>query len=265
MRPTFTGMIRGIRDSRGLAWQLFLRNLKSQYRQTFLGYLWLILPTAAVTLLWLFLHAQSVATYRGEVPYALFLLIGMLWWQLFADSVQAPLKIVAASQAMLLQVNFPRESLIMAGLLEALFSFAVRLSVTLVLVLGVGWSINPSWNQIVVGGATIVTMGTAIGVLLVPIGMLYKDIDRSLTILLQFWMYLTPVVYEVPGSKLGQWLVAVNPVAVPLTAARDGFLGGQTEQWFVLGTWFLLFLVLIFLGWVIYRVSMPIIIERMTG
>lgn len=265
MRPRFRRMLRDLMDSRELAGQLFLRNLRAQYRQTFLGYIWLVVPTVATTLLWLFLRAQNVATYQGETSYALFLLIGLLWWQLFADSIQSPIRIVSASQAMLLQVNFPKESLILAGVFEALFGFLVRLLVTVVLIVGVGWLLNPLLWQAFLSGISIVLMGTAIGVLLVPMGMLYKDIDRSLTLILQFWMYMTPIVYELPTGRTGEWLVLLNPIAAPLMAARDGVLGAPTEHWLMISMWFLLFVMISYLGWVIYRVSMPIIIERMTG
>ena len=257
-------MFADLLSARGLAWQLFVRNLRAHYRQTLLGYVWVIVPPLAITVLWVFLQSQNVVTYRGETPYVVYLLTGMLWWQLFAEAVQAPMRIVAASQAMLTQVNFPRESLLLAGLLETLFNFLVRLLVLLLVLVLTDQLRMPEWVVLALGGAGLLVTGSAFGLWMVPLGMLYRDVDKGMNILLQFWLYLTPVVYLQPPGVAGRWQVVLNPAAQLLIMARDGSLG-------VLGyvpltglIWLAVGVAALFVGWMLYRIAMPVIIERMS-
>jgi len=49
-----------LRISPSVAWSLFLRNLRVQYRQTWLGYFWLLLPPLATTLTWVYLNSANI-------------------------------------------------------------------------------------------------------------------------------------------------------------------------------------------------------------
>ena len=74
---------------RGLAWRLFLRDLRAGYRQTLLGYVWAFLPPLVAAATFIFLQSQGIT--RIEVvgiPYAAFALMGTLLWQIFVDVEQ---------------------------------------------------------------------------------------------------------------------------------------------------------------------------------
>src|SRR5258705_4599679 len=109
-------MLRDLAASRELAWRLLVRNISSRYRHTMLGYLWAFLPPVLNTLVFVFLQKAGYFTVgQTGVPYALFLLAGLILWQAFSDAINAPLKMVQQSYSVLTKVNFPRESLIIAG------------------------------------------------------------------------------------------------------------------------------------------------------
>src|SRR5258707_9012729 len=120
-------MRRDLAASRELAWRLLVRNISSRYRNTMLGYLWAFLPPVLNTLVFVFLQKAGYFTVgQTQVPYPLFLLSGLILWQVFTDSINAPLRMFHQSYSILTKVNFPRESLIIAGVGEVLFGFLVR-------------------------------------------------------------------------------------------------------------------------------------------
>ena len=120
-------MLHDLAASRELAWRLFVRNVSARYRQTFLGYTWAVLPPLLTTLVFVCLHqAGFFSVEKTSVPYGLFVLSGMTFWQLFADALQAPMRMVSQSAPMLTKVRFPREALILAAAGEVLFAFAIR-------------------------------------------------------------------------------------------------------------------------------------------
>ncbi|MFO0067847.1 MAG: hypothetical protein ACK523_17970, partial [Pirellulaceae bacterium] len=107
--------------------------------------------------------------------------------------------------------------------------------------------------------------GIALGQTLVPIGGLYGDVLKSLPILTQFWMLLTPVVYPARTSGWAGWLSRWNPVAPLITSARASLTGEPMEGWLFALTVTLLSCLVAILGLICFRVIMPRIIERMGG
>lgn len=261
------GLFEDIYRGRELAWRLFIRDFQAQFRQTYLGYLWAFLPPLFTSLTFIFLQSQGIVNIQGVgKSYAAFAMIGTLLWQTFAEAIQAPLQSILNAKPMLAKINFPREAILVAGLYGILLNLLIRLllivGVLLVwkIVPGVGLLTFPIW---IVG---LVFLGFALGLALVPLGGLYGDVLKSLPILLQFWMLLTPVVYPARTEGWLGWLCSWNPVAPLISLARASLTGDSLLSQGALGIFAtLLSLVLCLMGLIGYRIVMPRIIERMGG
>ena len=249
---------------REIAWRLFLRNLRGMYRQTLLGLFWAFLPPIANTAMWIFLKNQVGGDFGPSgIDYTPYVLTGMILWQAFLDAFQMPMNKLRSNKNMLSKINFPRESLLLVGVGEVMFNLAIRL---LLLVPTYVYYQVPFHSSMLLAPLTIlglVLVGLGMGLLLTPVGSLYQDVGRFLTMILPFWMILTPIIYspatEGPATLLN-WL---NPASPLLILSRDLLLfGGSTHiglgVGFALGA---LFLTLV--GLVIYRISLPVLIERM--
>lgn len=251
-------------SSRGLAWRLAMRDISAQYRQTILGYLWAILPPLVTTLLWVTLNASQIIVVKAtDIPYPVFVLTGTMLWQLFLDALNAPLKQLGTNQAMLARINFPKEALVLSGLIQVLFSFFIK--VLMLAVVLVVLRVPIQWNALAVVFpiSGLLMLGTLIGVLLVPAGVLYKDVQEGIGVLVTPLMYLAPIVYPLPAAGALATLMSFNPLTPLLITARDLLFGG-TLQWISLTAvvWGAT-LLLLFVGWLVYRLALPIIIERL--
>ena len=127
------------------------------------------------------------------------------------------------------------------------------------------WSITPGSGLLMfpVAMAGLLVCGTAVGMLLLPIGTLYGDITRSIPIVTQFWMLLTPVVYPPVSVGLAGWIASWNPISPVLTTARESLINMPFTE---LHAFFLVSgtaLVLCLLGLLAFRLVMPLLIERM--
>ncbi|MEM6551187.1 MAG: ABC transporter permease [Planctomycetota bacterium] len=257
-------MLHDLKAARGLAWRLIIRNLSAQFRGAALGWAWAFLPPIAAAATFILLNATGILPVDEQIgmAYPVFVFIGTLLWQSFVDAIQRPLKVVVGSRSMLTKINFPREALLMAGLGEVVFNTLIRLSLLVVILLA--FKTPPAWTfpLAALGLVTLILAGTVIGLLLTPIGMLYKDVQQAITMILGLLMFLTPVGWAVPDSGIRAFSVWINPAAAPLLGARDMLVTGSLQ--YLPHTLALLgiSLVLMFLGWVLYRLSMPIIIER---
>jgi len=259
-------MLSDLVASRGLAWRLFVRNISAQYRQSFLGYIWAFLPPLFSMAIWVLLNSQKVINIEDPgMPYPLFVLTGTVLWQTFVDAINSPLKLVTESKAMLAKINFPREALLLAGLLEVLFYFFVRI----LLLVGIFvWYQTPVMGAAALGlsGVLIlIILGLMVGILLTPLGVLYNDVGRSVAMFAQFWFFLTPVIYPMPKDGFIALVAQYNPVTPVLMSTREWLVIGNTSHltgfWVVAAGSF----VFLLLGWVLYRIAMPHLIARISA
>ena len=262
----FRQMLRDIVICRGLAWRLFVRNISSRYRHTFFGYLWAFLPPIMTAGVFVFLQRAGYFTVgQTQVPYTLFVLTGLILWQAFADGVYAPLRLVQQSHSILTKVNFPREALVLAGVGEVLFACMIRLVLLLMAVICFGVSLPWTAVWFPFGVLTLVGMGIALGLLITPVAMLYHDVGQALPLALYLWMFLTPVIYPVPASWPGNLLMLVNPVSVVLDTTRDWLFSGSPQYLSGFLAVSGLTVLTLFAGWFLYRLALPILIERMSA
>jgi lipopolysaccharide transport system permease protein len=262
----FREMFRDLFKCHELAWRLFVRDLSAQYRQTYLGYIWAFLPPLVTSLTFIYLNTQGIVRIEGVgIPYPAFALIGTLLWQIFVDAIQCPSQSIISSKAMLAKINFPREALLVGGFYMVIFNLVIRL-VLLVAVMVI-WKIEPGPGLFLFPLALLglIAAGFAVGMAFSPIGALYGDVNRGLPILTQFWMLLTPVVYPPKSDGLAGFFSTWNPLAPLVTTARESLCGQPLTQ---IAPFFVVALVssiLIFLGWIAFRLAMPLLIERMGG
>ena len=148
---------------------------------------------------------------------------------------------------------------------EVFFNFGIKL--ILIVGLFIWFKIPVTWSVIPAFVATIhlVILGTGIGLLIAPFGALYGDVGRVIPLIVTPWLLLTPVIYPTPKQGWFSTVVSWNPVTPLLVTARDlattGVVADPTGFWIVS----VLSFVLLFAAWVLYRLSMPFIIERMSS
>jgi lipopolysaccharide transport system permease protein len=251
-------------DSRGLAWRLFIRDTRAQYRNSVLGYLWVFIPPFVAALPFIFLQAQGVIGIGDTpLPYGAYAMLGTTIWQVFADALNSPLQAASGARSMLTRINFPREALLLSGLLQVGFSFSVRL--LLLAGIFVWYDIVPALTFLLfpIGVLALMLTGFVIGVLLTPIGLLYGDVQRTLPIATGFLLLLTPVLYPTPQSGLAAKIVSLNPLTPLVTTTRDWLTTGVTPQLAGFITVTTLMLLLLLTVWIVYRVALPHVIARL--
>ena len=259
-------MSRDLWVSRELAWRLFLRDLSAQYRQSCLGYLWVLLPPLAQMLVWVFLNSQGIlAVGETPVPYPVYVLVGVVLWEGFVASLNAPTAAVAGAAGMLSKINFPREALLVAGFGQVVFNTSVRL--LLLVGVFVWFGIVPP-AMAVLAPLTILSVllfGFTLGLLLVPLAMLYQDVGRGIGLMTTAWFFMTPVIYPPPTQWPASLLSRLNPVSPLLITARETMTTGVVSQPWDYVVVVVLMLTALLIGWVMYRLAMPHMIARMSA
>lgn len=109
---------------------------------------------------------------------------------------------------------------------------------------------------------SIILFSVAIGLLFTPIGLIYTDINRFISTGVSFLMYITPVVYAIPEKGLFKKLFELNPLTFLFNDARNSLLGIKADNLIFSITIALISFIVLLIGLVIFRKSMPIIIEK---
>ena len=251
---------------RELAWRLFLRNLRGLYRQTFLGLFWLFLPPLANTAMWVFLRQAGVfETDESSVDATVYILTGMILWQGFIDAFKMPIDAMNKNRNMISKLNFPRESLLLVGLGEVVFDLLIRMLLLIPAFIYFEIPLYGSlgWTPLII--TAMVLWGMSLGLLLMPFDSLYQDVGRFVTMLLPFWMIITPIVYLPRTMYPGSLLNWVNPASPLLLLARDCLLMGSSSHWLTGLCCAAIMLPALLLGLIVYRISIPVLVERMNA
>ena len=251
---------------RSLAFRLFLRNLTGSHRQTFLGFGWILVPTILLVATWWFLAQRRVvaAASTSTPEFLLFLAYGTVIWQTFFAAVQAPLNAVSQNKTLVTRINIPREALVMVAFTEVVFEMLVRL----IIVSALGFMLGASWTPATMLAPVmilcLIMVGLAIGLLLTPMGILYQDVGRALTMISPLWMMVTPVLYRAPQNGFQTWNM-INPPAALLEASRTLLTDGSIDVTSPLMFWGCAAAPMFIVGLIWYRVGFPIFVERLAN
>jgi len=249
--------------SRFLARQLAERDIKAQYRQSYLGIIWAFITPIATAAVWIFLNMSgTIQVTDTGIPYPVYAFTGTLLWSIITDAVNSPTSSTNSARGILSKINFPKEALIISGIYKLLFNSSIKilLLVVLVFLFGMGFHWSLLLLPFVILGALL--FGTTIGLFLTPISMLYKDVGKVVGMGFSFLMYITPVVYAVPEEGLMRTVMEINPFTPIILTSSDLITGASPEYlayyFVVLAVTITLFL----LALLSYRISIPIIVER---
>ncbi|MBF0630931.1 MAG: ABC transporter permease [Magnetococcales bacterium] len=260
----FRMAVQDLANSRNLAWQLFRRDMQQRYRQSVFGIAWVVIPPIVTTAIFVFLNEKSILNLgKTDIPYPVYVMLGTLLWQIFTESVQAPMTLFESCIPIMIKINMPREAPILAAVGQVMFVAVLQLMIALgaMLYFGIAWHWTVALVPFMI--LILILLGTTVGLFLIPIGALYKDIKEGITILLRLAFFMTPIVYPAPQSWPYSLIVTLNPVTPVLQAIRDCLARGQLTdpQGFI---WISVIILLCFiLALTYYRLAIPVILERL--
>lgn len=250
-------------ESHELGLRLCKRNLKAMYRQSILGFTWALFPPIITGLLWILLRQNNVMSFGDTgISYPVYVLIGTMLWQIFSESVIAPIRNVSANQNLLIKINIPREGLLLSGLYEVIFNTLIKILLIIAIIVFFKVEVDFSILLTPLGILTIIVFGFGIGLILTPIGMLYSDIQKGLIVILPILMYMTPVIYPQPKIGIFSVIMQFNPMASFLTITRNLFTSVFIPSWNEYIFYLIISVAILIIALIIYRIAMPMIIER---
>jgi len=259
----FGEIISEIKNNRWLTYQLFKRNFFGMYKQSVFGLLWVIIIPVANVAVFAVLHNSGVFNIGEiQVPYPIYALSAMLFWQIFASGLGACGNSLVAAGEMITRINFSKKSLLFAAVGKALISFLIQS--VLIAALFLYYKITPSIGillaPLVILPVIFLTLG--LGLLVAAVNAIVRDIGNILPMGITFLMYLTPVLYAKPSVGILSHVTKFNPMYYFVSGGRDLMLNGPISEMegFIYSTVFSV--VLFFVALVIFHLTETRIAER---
>jgi len=265
-RDAFRSLLANRRMTRELAWRMFIRDTRAMFRGSFLGWFWIIVPTLANSLVWIFLSGSNVVSIEtGTVPYPLFVFVGNLLWTAFNGCLVGGLGVLGEAQGALSKVSFPHEALLLVVFWKSLLNVGVTLLALppFLLLYPLTWS--PTVLLFPLGLALTMLCGLSLGLILVPVAALFQDLSRAVHLGMRFVFFLTPVIFPLPASGLARTLMLWNPATSLIVTSRTWLLGGEIADLPAMAMVSVASLLLLLLGVLAMKVALPHIIERSGG
>lgn len=211
---------------RELLYFLIWRDLKARYKQTVLGISWVILQPLLMTLVFTLFLGRLVRVPTGNTPYPLFLYASLLPWTFFSNAVSSGSYSLVASSQMITKVYFPRLIIPLAAVGVRLSDFLVASVVLIVLMRYYGVPLG--WSLFVLPLLVIhlTLLAFALSAWFSALNVKYRDTGTALPVLLQLWMFASPIVY--PATLVPQrwrWLYELNPLTGIVEGFRSSLLG----------------------------------------
>lgn len=221
---------------RELLSELTKREIKSRYKQSVLGYAWVILNPFFQMLVMAFVFSHIMRVPVIGVPYALYLYVGLLPWTLFSNSLISSANVLVNNASLITKIYFPREIFVLSTIFAKVVDFALA-SIVLVFFM-VYFQVPVTWNIVWFVPIFLIqqVFTYSVSLLVSACNLFYRDIQYVLNLGIVIWMYLTPVIYpvELLPDKY-RWIFQVNPMAVLINAYRQVVLSGSAPNLVSLG------------------------------
>jgi ABC-2 type transport system permease protein len=216
--------LRRVVDYRRILWLLVRRDLKVRYAGSALGYLWSVLDPLLMSLVYWFVFAEILDRQVGYPPYILFLILGQMIWAWFSGGVSGTVRALRAEAQMVRQSNVPREVWVLRVVVSKGMEFVFSLPV--VGLFALCYLKAPSWDAFYLPLAALMCFFLVLGfgLILAPLTVLVRDVERIVPIFMRVMFYASPVLYSVKDvpTHLHAFL-SVNPTTGMLVLARASF------------------------------------------
>ena len=237
--------------------QLVGRDFKLKYRRSVLGVVWSVLnPLLMMVVMALvfsfFLRFDSID------HYPLYLILGTVIWQLFADSTNAGVTSIIGAAPLLKKVRINKAIFPTERVLFSLVNFAFSLVAVVIVMLWEG--VMPSWAllllPVLVALFTVFCIGMSL--LLSALAVFFRDIIHLWGVVLTAWNYLTPIFWPVSmienvPFEFVRVIMLVNPLYNYVTFMRVIFLGAQAPELITIAMCAFWSAVTFVLGWVVFH------------
>lgn len=249
-----------------LLWTLVWRDLSAKYQGSILGNFWPLFNQLAQLLIYTYVFSVilQVKLKLDSLPdnnltFGLWLFAGLLPWVAFTTGFLQAAGAVINQPNLVKKVVFPLELLPIVPVLSAFLESSMGL---MALIVAVGLSshvVQPTLCLLPLVWGTQLLLTAGLGYLVAGLSVFLRDIPQTVTVVINLWFYLTPIVYpaRVIPEAWRHWVLWLNPMAAIAEMYRDLILVGQVLHWQEWGVATVFSMIIFLIGFKFYQRVRP--------
>lgn len=216
---------------RELFWAMCAKEIKIRYKQTLLGAVWAILQPVSLALIFSVVFGIFLKVESSGIPYIIFAYSALLPWTFFTTAVSFGALSVVNNGGLVTKIYFPREILPLASVGAAFFDFLMASGIFAVMILIYKLPLTSNFFYLLVFIPSMILLTIGISLILSTLNVLFRDIRFVVPLVLQIWLYLSPVIYsldQVPDRF--RVLILLNPMTPLVQGFRDVTVFGKPPE-----------------------------------
>lgn len=234
------------------------REFQSKYKTSLLGVTWSILNPLSMIVVYTVIFSQVM---RAKLPgvdsqyaYSIYLCAGILTWGLFADIILRSQNVFLDNANLIKKLNFPRICLPITVVGSALLNFSIIFSLFTIFLIVSNDFPGLAYFSLIPVLLVMIMLATGLGMVVGVLNVFFRDIGQLFGIILQFWFWLTPIIYPKNILPIGlKPFLDFNPMAGVISACQTILVNKQYPVWSELITPIIVGLILCCLGWHLFR------------
>ena len=216
-------------------WLLTVRDLRVRYSTSALGYIWSILDPLVMAGIYWFVFTQVFQRGVGNEPYIVFLLSALLPWMWFNGAVSDSTRAYIRGAKLIRSTKIPRTIWVASIVCSKGIEFVASLPVLAVFAIATGAVLHWQAVYFVLGFAIQFVLTLGVGMIVAPLVVFFRDLERAVKLVLRFLFYASPIIYGVAAlpSEL-HVIAAFNPLSGILSLYRSAFFPDQLNLFNIL-------------------------------
>jgi lipopolysaccharide transport system permease protein len=219
---------------------LVWRDLSAKYKGSVLGNFWPLFNQLSQLLIYTYVFSVVLQVKlkldslpENSLTFGLWLFAGLVPWVAFTTGFSQAAVAVISQPNLVKKVVFPLELLPIVPVLSAFIESTMGLAA---LIVAVGLSsqvVQPTLWLLPLVWVTQLLLTAGLGYLVAGLTVFLRDIPQTVTVVINLWFYLTPIVYpeRVIPEAWRHWVLWLNPMAAIAETYRDLILVGRVQHW----------------------------------
>ncbi len=220
---------------------LVRRDLDARYKGSVLGNLWTIVNPLSQLLIYTYVFSVVLKvklSLKGlptneNVSFGLWLFAGLLPWIAFSSGLLQSAGSVTNQPNLVKKVVFPLSLLPLVPILSAFVESSFGLMMLIFFVALFSGTLHTTLALLPLVWLPQLLLTAGLGYLAAGLTVFLRDIPQTLNVVLNIWLYATPIVYPATSIPEGwrNWVLWLNPLAPIVQVYRDFILVGEVKHW----------------------------------
>lgn len=225
-----TALYRDVMENRWRIWQSFKRNFQSNYAETILGQIWMVILPLVQIGVYVLLAQMRVVSRSEDMPFVLFITIGVTVYGMATGPILDTMGAIRAESGLLARTNVSILTVVLSRFAQLVWDVAVRFVFIIVIMIWLG--IAPGWGALLLPLAIIPVFVGALsaGLILSILNTVARDVANTVGIVIRYGFFFSSVVFPLPTEGTIAAIMVFNPFNTFVNEIRNLMVKGEIEN-----------------------------------